>query len=233
MELGRASMQTRMSVVVACAAMLAAGVAGCGGSSDNGVAAKSPDGIVTAASNAVSSVKSVHVSGSLVSGGSPITLNLTLVAGKGGGGQMAQNGLSFKIIDVGQVVYINGSDAFWRHAGGSAAVQLFHGKWLKAPASGQFASIASLTSVQTLFNKLLANHGTLAKGPTTTVAGQKAVAVIDTTKGGTLYVATTGQPYPVQVSKKGSQGGRIVFDRYNQSVSLSAPANAIDISKLH
>jgi hypothetical protein len=219
-------------VLAVCAAVLAGAAAGCGGASDNGVAAKSPDGIVNATSNAVSGVKSVHVSGSLVSGGSPITLDLTLLAGKGGGGQMAQNGLSFKLIEAGQVVYINGSDAFWRHVGGSSAVQLFHGKWLRAPANGQFASIASLTNVQTLFNKLLSNHGTLAKGSTSTVAGQKAVAVIDTTRGGTLYVATTGQPYPVEISKKGSQGGRIVFDRYNQSASLTAPANAIDISKL-
>ncbi len=232
MGLRVAFMQNRISILAVCVAAFAAGIAGCGGSSDNGVAAKSPDGVVTAASDAVSGVKSVHVAGSLVSGGSPITLDLTLVAGQGGGGQMAQNGLSFKLIDVGQVVYINGSDEFWRHIGGSSAVQLFHGKWLKAPANGQFASIASLTNVQTLFNKLLSNHGTLAKGPTSTVAGQKTVAVVDTTKGGTLYVATTGPPYPVQVTQKGSQGGRIVFDRYNQSASLTAPANAIDISKL-
>lgn len=232
MGLGGAGIRARISVLAICAAGLAGGIAGCGGSSDNGVAAKSADGIVSAASNAVSGVKSVHVAGSLLSGGSPITLNLSLVDGEGGGGQMSQNGLSFKIIDLGGTVYINGSDAFWRHIGGTAAVQLFHGRWLKAPASGQFASIASLTDVRALFNKLLSNHGTLAKGPTTTVAGQKAVAVNDTTKGGTLYVATTGPPYPVEVSMQGSQGGRIVFDRYNQSVSLTAPANAIDISKL-
>ncbi len=231
MGLARRCPGYRFVCLAACVAAVA-GIAGCGGASNNGVAAKSPDGIVSAASNAVSGVKSVHVSGSLVSGGSPITLNLTLVSGKGGGGQMSQNGLSFRLIQVGQVVYINGSDAFWRHFGGGSAAQLFHGKWLRAPANGQFSSIASLTNVQTLFNKLLSNHGSLAKGPTSTVAGQKVVAVIDTTKGGTLYVATTGPPYPVEVSEKGSNGGRIVFDRYNQSASLTAPANAIDISKL-
>jgi hypothetical protein len=225
-------MKTRGCMLGACVMAVAGGLAGCGGSSSNGVAAKSPDGILTAASNAVNGVKSVHVSGSLRSGGSPITLDLTLVAGKGGGGQMSQNGLSFKLIDVGQVVYINGSDAFWRHIGGSSAAQLFHGKWLRAPANGQFASIASLTNVQTLFNKLLSSHGKLAKGSTATVAGQKVVGVIDTAQGGTLYVATTGQPYPVKVSKNGSDGGRLVFDRYNQSASLTAPANAIDVSKL-
>ena len=220
-----------------CAVALAGGIAGCGGSSssggsDNGVAAKSPDAIVNAATNAVNAVKTVHVSGSLRSGGSPITLDLTLVAGKGGGGQMTQSGLSFKLINLNQTVYINGSDDFWRHIGGTSAAQLFHGKWLRASANGQFAAVASLTTVQTLFNQLLSNHGKLAKGPTTTVAGRKVVAVNDTTKGGTLYIATTGQPYPVQVSKKGSDGGRVVFDRYNQPASLTAPPNAIDVSKL-
>lgn len=233
----RASLKTRSSTLAACAVALAGSIAGCGGSSsnggtDNGVAAKSPDAIVNAATNAANTVKTVHVAGALRSGGSPITLDLTLVAGKGGGGQMTQNGLSFKLINLNQTVYINGSDAFWRHIGGSSAAQLFHGKWLRASANGQFSGIASLTSVQTLFNQLLSNHGKLAKGPTTTVAGRKVVAVNDTTKGGTLYVATTGQPYPVQVSKGGSDGGRVVFDRYNQPASLTAPPNAIDVSKL-
>ena len=215
-----------------CGSSLAVAAAGCGGGSDNGVAAKQPDAIVSAASNAVSTVKSVHVSGSVTSNGAPITLDLNLVAGKGGGGQMAESGLSFKIIELNQVVYLNGSDAFWRRVGGNGAAQLFHGKWLRAPASGQFASLASLTDVQMLFSKLLSNHGVLAKGGTSTVAGQKVVAVRDTTMGGTLYVATTGQPYAIEISKAGAQGGRIVFDRYNQAVSLKAPSGSIDVSKL-
>jgi hypothetical protein len=78
----------------------------------------------------------------------------------------------------------------------------------------------------------LSSHGKLAKGGTSTVAGQKVIAVNDTTMGGTLYVATTGEPYPVEVAKAGSGGGRVVFDHYNQPVSLTAPADAIDITKL-
>jgi hypothetical protein len=218
--------------LAACGAALTVAVAGCGGASDNGVAAKSPDAIVSAATNAVSGVKSVHVSGSVTSNGSPINLDLTLAAGKGGGGQMSEGGLSFKIIDLSQVVYLNGSDAFWRHVGGNAAAQLFHGKWLRAPATGQFASLAALTDVRALFSKLLSTHGTLAKGGTSTVAGQKVVAVRDTTMGGTLYVATTGPAYPIQISKAGSQGGHITFDRYDQAVTLKAPAGSIDVSQL-
>lgn len=219
--------------ILAVLASLAVAVGGCGGgASSNGVAGKSPDAIVAAATHAIKGAKSVHVSGSIVNSGSPIKLDLNLASGKGGSGRMSENGLTFRIIVVNHTVYINGSDSFWRHFGGSAAAQLFHGKWLRAPATGQFASVVVLTDLQSLFNTLLSNHGNLAKGATSTVGGQKVVAVKDTIKGGTLYVATTGKPYPIQITKTGSQGGRVVFDRYNETVSLSAPANSIDISKL-
>jgi hypothetical protein len=208
-------------------------ICACGGASDNGVASKSADAILTAATGAVAGVKSVHVSGSVVSGGSPITLDLDLVSGKGGRGKMSESGLSFQLVDVGQFVYINGSPTFWRHFGGAAAAQLFLGKWLKAPAStGSLASLASLTNVNRLLSTLLSSHGTLSKGTTTTVNGQHVVAVKDTTNGGTLYVATTGKPYPVEILNTGAQGGHLVFDHYDEPVSLTAPPNAIDISQL-
>jgi hypothetical protein len=58
------------------------------------------------------------------------------------------------------------------------------------------------------------------------------IAVKDTTNGGTLYVATTGEPYPIEVVKNGSAGGQIAFDPFNQPVRLTPPSNAIDISQL-
>ena len=70
------------------------------------------------------------------------------------------------------------------------------------------------------------------KGASTTLIGQKVLAVKDTSAGGTLYVATTGPPYPVDVSKGGTGGGRIVFDGWNQPVSITAPASAIDVTQL-
>jgi hypothetical protein len=220
---------TVLSVLVAFA-LAACGSSG--GSSSNGVASKSPDEIVSAATSAVKSVNSVHVSGTVLSNGQHVSLDLNLVNGKGGKGSMAQNGLGFQIVAIGSEVYINGSQAFWRTFGGAAAAQLLSGKWLKAPATGQLSSLATLTDVQKLFNQLLSSHGTLAKGKTTTIRGQPAIAVTDTTNGGTLYVATTGPAYPLQISKTGSSGGQISFDRFNQPVVLTPPAHSIDISQL-
>jgi len=217
------------------AAIVTLAVAACGGSSGpagNGVERKSPDGIVTAAMNAVGSARSVHVAGNVMNSGSRITLDLNLVSGKGGQGSMAQNGLSFQVVTVGDEVYINGTIAFWQRFAGSAAAQLLWGKWIKAPAGGQLATLAMLTDLQKLFDQLLSSHGQLGKGSITTVRGQRVIAVKDITNGGTLYVSTTGEPYPIEVVKNGSNGGRIAFDRFNQPVTLTPPSNAIDISQL-
>jgi hypothetical protein len=220
------------AAILAISASLAAAIAGCGGAADNGVAAKPPDAVVAAATNAIGGAKSVHVSGSIVDRGSPITLDLDLAASKGGSGRMSQNGLSFRIIVIKQVVYITGDASFWRHFGGNGAAQLFHGKWLKGPATGELASLAAVTDLRNLFNQLLSDHGALAKGATSVVDGQKVIAIKDTTKGGTLYVATTGKPHPIKIAKTGPEGGHVSFDRYDEPVPLNAPANSIDISKL-
>ena len=214
--------------------LLAAALAGCGSSSSgNGVAAKAPAEILAATKAAADVATSAHVSGSIVSGGLPITLDLDILAGKGARGRLSENGLSFELIQTGGTVYIKGSPAFYRHVGGAAAAQLLQGKWLKAPAtSPEFGSLASLTDLRQLVDTTVANHGALAKGATTTVNGEKVVGVSDTAKGGTLYVATTGKPYPIEVTKGGASGGKIVFDRWDKPVVLAAPANAIDITQL-
>jgi hypothetical protein len=214
------------SLVLACA------VAACGGgSSSNGVASKAPDQVVASALSAIDSAKSAHISGHVVSNSSRITLNLNLVSGKGGSGSMSEGGLGFKIIVVGNEVYINGSPAFWQHFGGAAAAQVFQGKWLKAPASGQFSSLAHLTDLHALLGTVLSTHGALQKIGTSTINGESAVGVRDKTNQGTLYVATSGAAYPLEISKPGAQGGRITFGKFNEPVTLAPPAQAIDISK--
>ena len=186
---------------------------------------------MAAAKAAADAASSVHVAGSIVSGGSPVTLDLNLLAGRGGHGQLSENSLSFEVIHVGGTVYIKGSPAFYRHVGGPAAAELFQGRWLKAPATiGSFASLASLTDLRQLVDMTLTIHGTLAKAGTATVNGQKVVGVTDASKSGTLYVATTGRPYPVEVTENGKNAGKIVFDRWSAPVSLTAPASAVDIT---
>jgi hypothetical protein len=208
-------------------------LAGCGSSSSNSITSKSAQQIVSESKAAADSASSVHVSGALKSGGTPVTLDLSLVADKGASGEISQGGTSFKLIIVGGTAYISGSPAFYRNLGGAAAAQLFDGKWLKASAStGEFASFSQLADMRKLIDTSLSSHGALAKGSTTEVNGQKVIAINDTSKAGTLYVATTGKPYPVQISKGGSESGKIGFDHWNKPITIAPPANSVDLSEL-
>jgi hypothetical protein len=223
---------------IACAlvaALLAVVLLGaCGSSSSgNGVASKSPEEIVAAAKSAAASAATVHVSGSIVSEGKPISLDMELVRGKGAKGRITLEGLGIDVIALEDAFYLNGTAAFYKHVAGPAAAALLQGKWLKAPATaGEFASLKQLTDLPTLINGVLGSHGKLASAGTTTINGAKAVGVKDVQNGGTLYVAAEGTPYPLQVLKGTGGEGKVNFDSWNQPVSIAAPANAINITQL-
>jgi len=212
------------------AAML---LAGCGGSSakDNGEAAKAAAQVVSDAKAVAITATSVHVFGSGTSAGSPIAVNLYLVAGKGGRGMVTANGVTFQIVRIGDTAYFKGGATFWQHFGGSAAAALLEGRWLKAPAtSGRFASFTPLTDIGRLFDAIIAPTDTLQNEGKQNVGGVSVVAIKDATKKGTLYVAATGKPYPVSIKKQGSGG--ITFTSWNAPVMLTAPPHAVDISAL-
>jgi hypothetical protein len=226
----RLSLRAASPRALACAALLA----GCGSSatSGNGVAAKTPVQIVAAARAAVAGAASVHVAGSIVSEGKPISLNMELVADKGGMGRVALEGLSFRLVGVDDAVYVSGSAAFYKRFAGRASARVLNGKWLKGAGDGAMASLASLTRLRTLLGSMLAAHGTLSRAPSRSIAGKSAVGVRDIAGAGTLYVASTGAPYPLEILERGANAGKLVFDGWNQPVSLSVPADAIDVKQL-
>jgi hypothetical protein len=96
--------------------------------------------------------------------------------------------------------------------------------------TGELASFTPLTSLVTLMKQTLNSHGTLTTSGTTTIHGRPVVKIVDTSEGGTLYVAATGTPYPVELT--GESTGTIDFDRWNHTVGLTAPKNPIDYAKL-
>lgn len=200
----------------------------------NGVTSKTADQILSTAIKAAEAAKSVHVAGAIKSGSSSVGLDLSIVQGTGASGTISEGSASFKLVDVGGSFYIQPDPAFLlKFAHTNAAAALFKGKWLKASSTdASFASFGELTSIKTLMGSLTQAHGTLTKGATSTLAGQPVIALASS-KGGTMYVATTGQPYPLQVSKNGGgQSGKVTFSDYNKTFSVTAPANSINIEQL-
>jgi hypothetical protein len=227
-----------MRVPALALALAAVLLAGCGGSkkesASNGETSKPANQVLADAKAAATKASSAHVAGSIVSGGTPIKLDLSMATGKGAKGSMSTNGLSFNLVRVGDTLYIRGTDEFYKHFAGAAVAQLLHGKWLKASATqGQLKSLAPLTSIDALFTGISTHHGKLVSEGAKTYKGQKVAEIRDTSDNSKLYVAATGKPYPVAIvgGKKG-ESGTITFGDWNAGVSLSPPKNALDISQL-
>jgi hypothetical protein len=243
----------RTASAVAVAAVAAVAVSACGSSSggssstsgtggssssssasSNGITSKSADQIFNTAVTTAEAATSVHVVGAIKSGAQSVGLDLSIVQGKGASGTISEGSASFKLISVGGSYYIQPDRSFLlKFAHSSAAADLFKGKWLKASSTdGSFASFGQLTSIKSLIGSLPNGHGTLTKGSTSTLAGQPAIAVTSS-HGGTMYVATTGKPYPLQVSKtSGSQSGKVTFSDYDKPFTITAPTNSINIDQL-
>jgi hypothetical protein len=210
-------------------------LAGCAGSSPrgNGVGSKSPARIAAIATAAATAAASVHVAGSILSDGEPISLNMQLDAEKGGKGQIKLGVLSIDLVNVNRSVYIKAGSAFYSRFAGPRAARVLQGRWLRgAGASGPLAPFAAFTELPRLMSTALAGHAPLSHLTTTTVNGRSAVGVTDAVGGGTLYVAATGTPYPLEIVKRGPAAGKLVFDRWNQEVPLAAPPNPVLLSQL-
>ena len=211
-------------------------LAGCGSSKKaaqpNDEASKPAAQVLADAKASATKASTAHVSGSIQSGGTPITVDLSTAREKGAKGSMSTNGLGFDLVRIGDTIYIRGSDGFLKHFAGAAAAQLLHGKWLKASAThGRLRTLAPLTNLSALFAGITTHHGKLANKGQTTFKGQQVVVIQDTSDNSKLYVAATGKPYPVALVGSKSQPGTITFGDWNKTVSLSAPSGAIDISQ--
>ncbi|MFL6239549.1 MAG: hypothetical protein ACJ735_08705 [Actinomycetes bacterium] len=228
-------MQFRKTLgLTAGAALLAVTGAACGGSSDNGVAKKTPDQIIAAMKAALNKNGSFHVAGSGKSGGSGLGVDLNIDAKKNAAvGSLTVNGQRLDLVRIGSAIYIKAPAAFFQAQGApAAAATAFDNKWLKSTTSSKsFSDLSDVTTV----DGFLKPDGPITKGSASTLHGKKVLALVDskgTSDEGTLYVQTTGDPLPVQIVSGGSDSGTLVFDKFGETVTATAPAAAVDLSNV-
>lgn len=126
---------------------------------------------------------------------------------------MSSNGLGFELIFTANRAYMKADQRFWdKETHNSAAGALLAGRWFLAPpgTANSLASIAGQVSPSRLGRCMLVQHGHLSIAGHTTVDHQPAVVLHDAGQGagnqrGTLAIATTGVPYPLQITANGKQ----------------------------
>ncbi|MET9533115.1 hypothetical protein ABZY02_21565 [Streptomyces sp. NPDC006649] len=223
--------------------------AGSSAVADGGTGSLPAQEIANKAHDALFGTSSLHISvhGRFGSRGTPTTMDLTLdrQANCRGSVSLGSQG-SVEIIKRGGKVWIKPDAAFWKNQvpGGSAAEAVLNGRYLEGSSSDLplqgLAKVCDLDS----FLKTSTESGTSAGGPLTKGKQTKLhgidVVPVSGVRGGrleTLYVATHGKPYPVQVTVKAKDKTTLAtvgFSGFDKPVPSSTPSpdQAVDISRL-
>ncbi|MCM0676048.1 hypothetical protein NCC78_15310 [Micromonospora phytophila] len=232
----------RTVITLAAAAVLLAGCAGRGSGesvwqapADNGVAALEPAQILERSKTALKGAKSYRIKGDVIADGKRMGLDLR-ISGDDVAGNISMDDASVELLSVGGKQYMRPDEKFWeQNVGAEAAEQmtkLMGDRWSVVPERNKdFADLFGVTNLDNLFEA----DGTVVKGETKDIGGAQAVALIDEGgKGGTLWVATIGEPYPVRVESKETGQGQITLNDFGTTFpQLKAPTEdqVVDLEK--
>lgn len=210
-------------VLAAVAAILVA----CGCGSSDPVSAKSAPEILAAAQAAAKSASAVHIEADLRQGRLQSTLDAHVSSAKGGSASFSLGPIRAEMLRIGQSVYLKADAAVESELG---IEHVPANTWIKLPSTvNDAAGLVSLADQDAVTERYLATNDRLTKGRTTTVEGQPAIELKETGHRlytATIYVANSGTPYPLKITKQGRESGTITFSGWNQPVRLAAPVNA-------
>jgi hypothetical protein len=194
----------------------------------NGIASLSATAALAKVSAAASSQTSVRVSGAVVE--SRHHLRIDVEAGlETGQGTLRINGGLVSLRLVSGTLYFNADLKGLTGLGVSkASASGAAGKWIGGQAST--SPLSAFVSFADLVTALLRPNGGVTTGPTKTIHGVRALALINKAKkgGGTLYVATSGEPLPVEaVNAKTHEV--LSFSNWGAALSVLPPPKAITV----
>lgn len=176
---------------------------------DNGVAAKPASVIAREALAALKDARAVRLKGRMRSGGQMIQINLRSARTTFTGtvrGPLAGGMRTFEIRQVNRKVYARYGQT-WKLAGSSR----------QAAAHGLFFTTIG-------FADLMKPSGRVVKGEPAKVGGVPAISV--RYSGSRLYVATTGNPYPLRFGSVKDRRDAVDFTEYDKPFKVTAPTAA-------
>nr|WP_202501695.1 hypothetical protein [Streptomyces sp. SID5785] len=226
-----------MPAVVLGAGLVAA-LTACGGDQDpdagtNGVGRLSATKIQSRTVKAAQGADTVHVAGSVVSGGRTYKLDMRL-KDDGGAGSVTTGDGTFQLLRVDEHLFLKASAAFWTHSddgkgehGGDTAAQKLDGKYVKVPSGDpSYKQLSTFTDKKVLLDGLLTLHGSVAKGERGTSGGVRTIELSgDKGAGGTLDVSLEGTAYPMRLERAGG-AGTLRLTEWGKSFDLQEPDDA-------
>lgn len=196
---------------------------GSGSASSSPTASSGPSAqeILESAKKASAEVTAVRVVGDVPDDKQVMTVDLRATKTGPSRGDITLKDGRLQVYVFGSTAYLKANNAFWKSAAGAQAARVLSGKYLKTPATSQeFKEFTSLIRTTSLFEQMLeATGGTLTKGEETQIRGVSAVGLTDGS-GQTLYVATQGPSYVLQVK---DDKHVLDFLDYNKPITVQRP----------
>jgi hypothetical protein len=194
-----------------------------------------PDQILAKSKAAAKAASSMHLKGAVENSGSGTVVDLRYNRDTGTVGTMTQNGQAFQLVVQGQDVFLKASKDTWTElTGDSRAGEVIGDRWVKIPPQTPgFEAVTTLASFDRFIEKALTPGGDLTKTGIKTVRGLNVVGVVEKANNETLYIATEGEPYPVQAQSDTGRGA-LDFLEWNKPVNVQPPPpdQVVDLSKL-
>lgn len=198
----------------------------------NGLGKLSAAKIQSRTAAAAKSADTVRLSGTVVSKGRTYRLDMRL-AEDGGTGSVTSEGSTFRLLRVGEHLFLKADKEFWEHEddkGGdsksdTAAADKLEGMYVKVPTGDpSYRRFSGFTDKDVLLDGLLTLHGTLATVGRHEQGGLRTIRITgDDGSGGTLDVSLEGTPYPLRLVRAGD-AGTIRLSDWDKRFPLEEPS---------
>ena len=137
--------------------------------------------------------------------------------------------LKTRVVDG--VIYIKADEAYWTEAFNKKKAKKIGDKWVAGELSNpKLKSFKQTSTMKPLLTQFLRLDESAQVGEVGVAQGQPAVPL--TASIGTLWVATTGKPYPLQLNSSPDQPevSEVTFTEWNKKVVIKAPPKKQTIS---
>ncbi|MFJ3666231.1 hypothetical protein ACIPSE_07230 [Streptomyces sp. NPDC090106] len=232
---GRTTRRTGLRGAVCVLVLTGTALTGCSSDPDegtNGIGKLSADQIQAKTKTAAKAADTVRLSGSVVTSGRTYKLDMRL-SDDGGTGSVTSEGATFRLLRVGDQLYLKADAEFWTHEDGKgddgdtdvAAADKLEGKFVKVPRRDpSYTKFSGFTEKDVLLDGLLGLHGELGTDGYHEQSGTRTFRITgDDGSGGTLDVSLEGTPYPLRLERAGG-AGTLTFSGWGTSFELKEPS---------
>jgi len=199
----------------------------------NGLEALTADQIHAKAKAALTAAKSFHVNGSGEESGQKLIADVK-ASGQDLFGSVTIGQAKVELLAVGGQRFMRPNEAFWVTSGAKEAktiAAVVGTRWVKLSAKDK--DMAELFDIANV-DGALDPDGKLTKGTGKDIGGTPTVGLVDDgDPGGTLYIAATGEPYPLKL--EGKDGSTTTFGEFGATfaeIKAPAAADVLDLDSL-